>query len=187
MASTAAGKLVCPLCPQQFTAHLHFNLTTWLKHIQLFHAHQAGFRIACGIHACQRTYTNFGTFRNHVYAMHQHQANPTSTFDSPSGCTVGVDGYPGASETGMDGYQGAGLDEYQGACELGADINQEAGITVDTVVDDSDMLQGSSALFLMGLKEKHKLTQVAVQSLIESMTSLNQQRLHFLFARVSDV
>ena len=40
----------------------------------------------------------------------------------------------------------------------------------------SDM-QRSSSLFLLGLKEKHKLTQVAVQSIIDSVTTLTQQKL----------
>ena len=42
------------------------------------------------------------------------------------------------------------------------------------------MLQKSSALFLLGLKEKHKLTQVAIQEILEQVTSVTQQKLSFL-------
>ena len=58
MASLNA-QLVCPLCPHERTAHLHFDLTGFLKHLKLFHAHQAGFRVTCGISGCQRSFSNF--------------------------------------------------------------------------------------------------------------------------------
>ena len=46
------------------------------------------------------------------------------------------------------------------------------------------MLQKSTALFLLGLKEKHKLTQAGVQSVVEGVTSLLQQRLDILHIQV---
>lgn len=41
-------------------------------------------------------------------------------------------------------------------------------------------IQESSSLFLMGLKEEHKLTQVALQGMIEGVTNLTQTRLSTL-------
>ena len=35
-----------------------------------------------------------------------------------------------------------------------------------------ELLQRSTALFLLGLKEKHKLPQAAVQSVVDGVTSL---------------
>jgi len=46
------------------------------------------------------------------------------------------------------------------------------------------MLQKSSALFLLGLKEKYKLTQVAIQGIIEGVTSITQQRISILRSQV---
>ena len=40
-------------------------------------------------------------------------------------------------------------------------------------------LQHSSALFLLGLKEKHKLTQVTIEGVIEGVSSLNQHQSFF--------
>ena len=37
-----------------------------------------------------------------------------------------------------------------------------------------DELQKSSALFLLGLKEKHQLTQATVKSIVEGVTTLTQ-------------
>ena len=47
-----------------------------------------------------------------------------------------------------------------------------------------EVLQKLTALFLLGLKEKHKLTQAGVQSVVEGVTSLLQQRLDILHTQV---
>ena len=47
-----------------------------------------------------------------------------------------------------------------------------------------EFLQRSTALFLLGLKEKHKLPQAAVQSVVDGVTSLLQQRLDILHSQV---
>ena len=49
---------------------------------------------------------------------------------------------------------------------------------------DQCVLQKSSALFLLHLKEKHKLTQVAIQEIVESETNFTQQRLSVLKQQV---
>ena len=41
----------------------------------------------------------------------------------------------------------------------------------------SELLQKLSALFLLGLKENYKLSQVAVQGVLEGVTNLSQQQL----------
>ena len=48
----------------------------------------------------------------------------------------------------------------------------------------SELLQKSSALFLLGLKENYKLSQVAVQGVLEGVTNLSQQQLNLLHSKV---
>ena len=48
-----------------------------------------------------------------------------------------------------------------------------------------DTLQKSSAVFLLGLKEKFKLTQVAIQEIVEGVTSLTQKRISILHSQVA--
>ena len=48
-------------------------------------------------------------------------------------------------------------------------------------------IQESSSLFLMGLKEEHKLTQVALQGVIEGVTNLTQTWLSTLHAGVCGI
>lgn len=85
------ASLVCPLCPTERTSHLNFNLTTFMKHVKLFHSHQPDFSITCGLHGCLRTFKNYRTFQNHVSNFH-------AGFD-----TLAVDGgLPGAGSEGDD-------------------------------------------------------------------------------------
>ena len=151
------SSLVCPICPPERTSHLKFNLTKFMKHIKLFHSHQPGFFITCGLHGCLRTFKNFRTFQNHVSDYHAGCDNyvnvePDSILEDPL-----TDDH----DCG-DGYDAAG----------------------DSPANQSLTLQESTALFLMGLKEKHKLTQVALQGVIEGVTSLMQCHLDSLHTQV---
>ena len=60
--------VICSLCSA--ASHLRFNIKGYIQHIRLFHAHQVDFKITCGIGGCQRSFTNCGTFINHVYGVH---------------------------------------------------------------------------------------------------------------------
>ena len=51
------------------------------------------------------------------------------------------------------------------------------GIGEEGEACSQELLHRSTALFLLGLKEKHKLTQAAIQSVVDGVTSLLQQRL----------
>jgi len=47
-----------------------------------------------------------------------------------------------------------------------------------------EMLQKSSATFLLGLKEKYQLTQTSLQGIIQGVTALNHQNMSTLKAQV---
>ena len=47
-----------------------------------------------------------------------------------------------------------------------------------------ESLQKSSAIFLLGLKEKFKLTQVSLQGVIQGVTALTQQNIGMLKSQV---
>lgn len=175
----ATRELSCPLC--SLTSHLKLNVTNFLKHIKLFHAHQAGFKLTCGIDGCQRTFINFRTFENHVSAMHR------SAHDSPS-TEAGMDTVCNA-DTGVSSLpECADFNEVETSDE--SEVDFETSEDAPTCHDDeaiqfsSDLLQKSSALFLLGLKEKYKLTQVAVQGVLEGVTNLSQQLLNLLHSKV---
>ena len=55
---------MCPLCTACFA-----SVSIFLSHLRLIHASEVGFQMSCGLQGCQRTFTNFYTYRNHVYSM----------------------------------------------------------------------------------------------------------------------
>ena len=152
------SNLVCPLCPPDRTANLYLNISRLIKHIELFHSHEPSFRITCGIDGCLRSFHNFKVFRNHTYAS--HGANSARARQN--------------SEHAVDSDH----DEDS--------IEDSEGNTGESIIT-SEQLQMMSATFLMGTKEKYKLSQVALQGIIEGVTSLMQGRLSALHTQIRGI
>ena len=58
---------VCTIC-DQFAGR---SFASVLRHIGSIHRFDPGLSIRCGIKACPETYTNFESFRSHVYRKHR--------------------------------------------------------------------------------------------------------------------
>lgn len=69
--STASNSPAMATCSSCFARGLQVKLNAcdYIKHIRLFHAFEPNFRFTCGIDGCMRSYTNIGTFKNHVSAV----------------------------------------------------------------------------------------------------------------------
>ena len=59
----------CSLCCSS-GLKINVKICDYIKHLRLFHAHQTNFNFTYGIDGCLRSFTNIGTFKNHVSAMH---------------------------------------------------------------------------------------------------------------------
>ena len=59
------SSLACPLCSTLVLG----NVSNLLSHMRLAHLMDDR-TFQCHLQGCQRTFKNFYTFRNHVYAMH---------------------------------------------------------------------------------------------------------------------
>lgn len=156
------SSLICPLCSNEQTAHLNFTLSTFLRHVELFHSHEPTFLITCGLNGCLRQFRNFRVFRNHVYTFHSGDPN-LANVSSGNGTT---DNTPAITNT-----------------EDEDDVNSSSMPERINLHD----LQKSTALFLMGSKEKYKLTQVALQGIIDGVTSLMKARLSVLHHQIFSV
>ena len=155
-------RLICPLCPPEMTVNLNMNLTEFLKHVQLFHSHQPSFSITCGLNGCLRSFSSFRSFRNHVYSYHggESSLDLQQTADSGNGGIGDIGDIGGGNDDGDDGA----------SCAL--------------EVRDTAPSQRNAAMFLMGLKEKYMITQVALQGVIEGVTNLVQSHLDTLHSQV---
>ena len=70
----------CPMCAD-FCAP---SIQLILQHIGRVHAHQANFRLTCGVDDCQSVYTNFRRFREHLKKKHNLPSQRSS--QTPRSC-----------------------------------------------------------------------------------------------------
>ena len=75
----------CSLC-DWFAAT---TLKAVVRHIGAVHAHEAGFRVCCGIGGCPRTYTNFASYRRHLYRNHRDVLDITAAPSASAGDSSG--------------------------------------------------------------------------------------------------
>lgn len=161
----------CKLCSA--ASHLRFQVKEYIQHIKLFHAHQTDFKIICGIRGCKRTYNNPGTFFNHVYAMHGED----DCEDIP------------VNNVSMDCDEDNNNDDDDDYSDYDDIFMDQRASKVSSIHDSQssyskEIVQKSSAIFLLGLKEKFKLTQLSLQGVIQGVTALTQQNISMLKSQV---
>ena len=153
-------------------SHLKFDVSGYIKHLKIFHAYQPDFKVICGIRGCQRSYTNLGTFQNHIYGIHSDDCDISEERKESS--TINND-----SENDCSDANNTDHDEmYCEAIEDTDDIDQQCR-------NLQSIVQKSSALFLLGIKEKFKLTQSSINGIVQGITSLNQHHISMLKSQVS--
>lgn len=137
------------------------------------------FKITCGIDGCQRTYSNLGTFLNHVLAVHGDVCTRTTgTIPTNNNAKVMCQD----SDEFGDSEHNSDTDSSLSDSNEYAEYNTETDSDLQGI--SQEVIQKSSALALLGLKEKFKLTQVSLQGIVQSMTSLSQQHTSALKAQV---
>ena len=140
----------CPLCRDFCTR----QVSGLIKDIGLVHASTTGpFHIVCGLGGCQRLFSNFQTYRNHLYSIHTDSDALDLQQPAPLPITSLVCG---------DGGGG------------GDDREEDTTCTTAHNRGSSDLLQEAAARFILKTKESHRLTQTTMICIIEDITSFNQ-------------
>ena len=67
----------CPLCSK----FARDQFAPVLRHIKDVHSFDPSFHIVCGLDGCPASYTNYESFRSHVYLNHKHILNLHDTED----------------------------------------------------------------------------------------------------------
>ena len=158
----------CPLC-----AEFHApTIQLLLPHIRLVHSTQAGFCITCGLHGCQRTFRNMKTFTNHIYQFHMI----SRTFTMPSQLLPNTKG----------DYERESSDEDE---DMNLDDNYIQPSTSEPNLQ-STVLQEEvlsyAAKWILKTREGYKLTQSALENIIQDITSLIQFLLHKTYIAVEE-
>ena len=71
MSQALAAKRVCPICGE-FARYSYAGI---VRHIGQVHSFDADFHVVCGLGPtkCPATYTNFQSYRSHVYKKHREE------------------------------------------------------------------------------------------------------------------
>lgn len=163
--------VTCALCRNEL--NIKFDISDYIKHVRLFHAYKPDFKITCGINGCLRSYTNLGTFKNHVSAVHS-----TADYCNDVVAVRNDESFNTYSDQNLDSSDDNSESDNLDFSEDGhsttnnvTDINIIEKSCSDSLTCSKEILQKSSALFLLGLKEKYKLTQVELSKVLQVLLS----------------
>ena len=137
-----------------------------MKHVHHVHSYQSNFSVVCGISGCPRTYNKFSSYKKHVYRVHRQD------------CNLGI-GQPITLLPITDAT------DTEAICDivqpLEESVDEECGIIDDTTGQPQQQhvtaVSHHAAMMLLQLKQKYKLSQVALDAVTEEFTSLLQYKL----------
>ena len=176
-----AAVFQCPLCTE-YRAPTYQLL---LPHIRMVHSCQPGFLISCGLHGCQRTFKSMKTFTNHVYGYHMI-SHPNSflveeesgSVESPSG--ESEDHACGSDSVSDSDHQAESSSSSNEFCQY-SDQASASHLPLHSQFQIlSKELQSRAAVWILKTKEGHKLTQKAMDNIIEDVTAFSQ----YLLAKI---
>lgn len=129
------------------------------------HAHDPHFHICCGIGGCARTYSNFFSFKKHLYRRHRDHLELNGPFTTTSG------------------LEGSTLHDDEEDTNDYPDVEDYLPDEPSNPTPYEHMKQ--MALFLLKTKEIRKVSQSALEGIITDFTLILQQSIHTLRSDVN--
>ena len=136
-----------------------------MRHMGTVHSHDPHFHVCCGVHGCPRTYTNFESFRKHLYRRHR------CDLDLPLAVTTHGEEYDETLDDTLD-------DNGQASGTAGG-INSEE--------PPQWMQKRQTALFLMKAREVHKISQVSLDGLLADFTEMRRSSTQYLESEINKI
>ncbi len=125
-----------------------------LKHIRLVHAESPNFNIQCD---CHRTFVNFHTFRNHIYSHHYQHSK-----EKPQHLTTG------------QCHESSPLLETDTESNADGELDLEDPALLISNDDHASTIQRAAALWILKVRECHRIPQSVIESIIKDIESLYQ-------------
>ena len=144
------------------------TLSQLLSHMGRCHSCEPNFHVLSGINACARTYTNRLSFRNYITRKHAD----ILLAESPTDCRI-VENV------------GNHMDVYETDC--GSCMNEDHDL--DTVGEEPrqfdlkktpEEVQSKAALYLLKLKDKDRVPQTVINSIVENTTDIVRTNMEVL-------
>lgn len=155
-----AGTVRCPLSPCNFLAT---TIGLWLSHVRVVHKEDPSFVLEC----CETTYTKCASFVTHVYRRHRDVLGPKSVRASDS-----FDASTSNSISQADSISTIYIEPSLLQCNgEGDNLSQSVHQLLST---DEHEQKKKSAMFLLQLKEKRCLSQVAIDDIVLASKDLFQ-------------
>lgn len=153
--------LHCPLC-RSFAATTYKGV---LRHLGTVHAHEARFHVQCDFPGCPRTYTNYHSYKTHLYRKHRefllgHTPPNTESDDS----IIEVD---------------TGADNSGDSCSV-----QQVTLPA---ISRTNVSKREAALFTLKAKHVHKISQMSLDGVLCDFTTMLELTVRHLEGEVTAI
>lgn len=173
----------CQLCDMK-TSSMKFLL----RHLTTIHSNRPDFSFSCELNGCQRTFHNITTYKHHVYARHSKDHTNLHFINNP----VNSEADDSDSDSGSDDFGGVNDDNPSSSSNIdeveetgnGNSSNQTIAITSCFIVATLEDITKAAAAWILKTKERHKIPQCAIKTIIEDVTSLFQTCIFRIFDAV---
>ena len=136
-----------------------------VRPIGYVNSHNPNFNVVCSIEGCTRSYSNFMSYRRHLYREHKH--------------FIGMENGEGASDENPD---------HQDTSEpMPMSVMVAAGSSSVLVISqesDRQLKQNRAALFVLKTSEIHKLSLLTMESLLLDISILVEHAIDMLQERL---
>ena len=147
---------------------------TYVNHSFEAHSSELNFSFTCRIEGCPRSFSRYSSFKSHLSRKHPnpHPPPPVPTPEQSAGDI---------------------LDDHQDPYHADQSATSSSTNSMDTTQEDESLssisdadVQKSVALLLLKAKEKHRLTQVSIDFIVEQMKIIVSQLLKHIEVKVQD-
>jgi len=151
--ASAVMVVVCPLC-SSFAAK---DFKGVLRHMGVTHSHEAGFYVRCCVEDCPRTYSNFHSYKKHLYTKHRDVLGVADSESAPTDCSSDIDDF----------------------------LNDEE--SPENPVDSCQGKERAAALFILKAKHIHKVPQSALLEIMQDFKMMLESTFHYVQRNVMEV
>ena len=126
-----------------------------LRHIGVVHSWEPDFKIPCGINGCPKIYTSYRSYRKHIIQKHQELlVDEISEDQNDTNSTTVLENDINNTTEGEEEYSNSNMDES----------------------GSPDPLRNKAA-FLLKLKEERRVSQKAINGIVDDMNTLFEEEL----------
>ncbi len=146
----------CPICGIQ-----KYMLDKYLKHLQFAHQNHNGFRVACRLNGCPKTYTSVKSLREHMRKKH------TEIYTDANDPCNNQENHDDQQAT----TENIALDNFEDF-EPESDSDVEASVPINSSFTMNDLavgLQKHIALFILQVGEQHAIPTVVQENIAEEV------------------